>query len=71
MELVVLSLITLIVTEYGFRPRKAALRWLVAPRPWGRTLARLASWIVGWWALGLRFDRPEIFALAGSIVSGH
>ena len=71
MELVGLSLLALIVTEYGFRPRKAALRWLVAPGPWGRSLARLAIWTVGWWALGLRFEPLDIAGLAGSIVLGE
>ncbi len=70
MEPVVLSLLALIVTEYGFRPRKAALRWLVATRPWGRSLARIAIWIVGWWALGLGFHPLDIAGLAGSIVLG-
>jgi len=71
MEPVFLSLLALIVTEYGFRPRKAALGWLAAPRPWGRSLARPAIWIVGWWALGLGFHPPELAGLAGSIVLGE
>ena len=71
MEPVVLSLLALIVTEYGFRPRKAAMGWLVAPRPWGRSIARPAIWIVGWWALGLRFDPLELAGLAGSIALGE
>ena len=71
MEPVLLSLLALIVTEYGFRPRKAAMGWLVAPRPWGRSLARPAIWIVGWWALGLGFHPLELAGLAGSIVLGE
>ena len=71
MELVLLSLLALLITEYGFQSRKAAIGRLAAIWPWERPLHRSLLWIAGWWALGLPFRGVQLAQLAGAILLGE
>ena len=73
LDIYLVSLISVLLTEYGFQTRKRAMLQLTSSWSIVRTLVRIGIWILAllWWFLQVRLKWPILVMLLVAILAGE